>query len=129
MSEIKLFKIDKNELFRKLRRYVKKIADENVLLIVLIGSFARGDYTAFSDLDLVIIVKKDPRRPMDRIPDYLDPSLDIDVEPRVYTIDEIIKMALENRRIIKEIIEYGIILYGRSDLIEKIKKIYSSIRK
>ncbi|WP_245218405.1 nucleotidyltransferase domain-containing protein [Pyrobaculum islandicum] len=49
--------------------------------MVLIGSLARGDYTAFSDADVVIVLREDGRRPMDRIPDFLDSSFPIDLEP------------------------------------------------
>jgi len=38
----------------------------------LYGSLARGDATARSDADLLIVVDRDPRRPVDRIPEFLD---------------------------------------------------------
>jgi predicted nucleotidyltransferase len=37
----------------------------------LFGSLARGNATARSDADLLVVVDRDERRPMDRIPEFL----------------------------------------------------------
>jgi hypothetical protein len=37
----------------------------------LFGSLARGDATPRSDVDLLVVVDTDDRRPLDRIPDVL----------------------------------------------------------
>lgn len=37
----------------------------------LFGSLARGDATPRSDVDLLVVVDRDERRPLDRIPDVL----------------------------------------------------------
>jgi len=92
--------------------------------VVLIGSLARGDYTAYSDADVVIIIRESRLNPVDRIVEYLDPTLPIDLEPRVYTVEEIIRMAVERRRIVKEIIEYGRILGGDERIIDDLKRIH-----
>jgi predicted nucleotidyltransferase len=42
-----------------------------VLEVWLFGSLARGDATARSDADLLIVVDHDDRRPMDRAPEFL----------------------------------------------------------
>lgn len=64
MSEIKLFRIDYDKVIERLKEFAKRKINENnnILAVVLIGSLARGDYTAFSDADLVVIVKEDHRR-------------------------------------------------------------------
>jgi len=43
------------EISKKLR---KKFGD-NIVKIILFGSYARGDYSAESDIDLLLIVKDD----------------------------------------------------------------------
>jgi hypothetical protein len=48
--------------------------------------------------------------------------LPIEIEPRVYTTNELLKMAKEKRKIIKEIIEYGKLLAGDKKIIKAIKK-------
>ncbi|OYT37997.1 MAG: DNA polymerase III subunit beta [Desulfurococcales archaeon ex4484_58] len=113
---------------RELRNYAIEKIKRGVLAIILIGSLARGDYTAFSDADLVVIVRDDRRRPIDRLTEYIDPTLSIDLEPRVYTYNEILRMACRKDKLIEEIIEYGILLAGKRSIIEEIKKYYEKCR-
>ena len=90
--------------------------------MILIGSLARGDYTAFSDADLIIVVERSEKRFVDRSLDFMDPSLSVDVEPRVYTLDEIIEMSKQGRKLIGEILEYGKLLAGEKRIIEIISE-------
>jgi predicted nucleotidyltransferase len=63
--------------------------EKRAVAVILIGSLNRGDYTAFSDADIVIVVRNDyPEKFLDRVTDFTDPTLPIDVEPRVYTENE-----------------------------------------
>jgi len=96
LSEIKLFRIDYDRVIEKLKEFAKRKINENnnILAIILVGSLARGDYTAFSDADLVVVVKEDDRRFLDRITEFIDPTLGIDVDPMVYTLSEIKEMAV-----------------------------------
>ncbi|MEM3944195.1 MAG: hypothetical protein QXJ59_08930 [Thermofilaceae archaeon] len=41
------------------------------------------------------------------LPDFIDPSLPLDVEPRDYTTEEFLKMAEEGRGVVSEILAYG----------------------
>jgi HEPN domain-containing protein len=118
----KVFKLDYEEILGRLREYAKRKLSDNVLAILLIGSLARGDYTAFSDADIVVIVKSDVRRFIDRIPEYIDTDLGIDIDPRVYTLDEILKMCRERRKLIKEIIDYGILLAGDQRILDRLRE-------
>jgi len=126
LSEVKVFKLERDEVLRRLRAYAEKKLGGNVLAIVLIGSLARGDYTAFSDADLVVIVESDPRRPMDRALDFIDPSLGVDVEPRVYTLEEIFTMCRQRRLLVKEVLEHGLLLAGDPKLLERLRECYES---
>ncbi len=121
MSEIKLFRIDYDKVIERLKEFAKRKINENnnILAIVLIGSLARGDYTAFSDADLVVIVKEDHRRFLDRITEFIDPTLGIDIDPMVYTLSEIKEMSKRNSRLVKEIKEYGILLAGDKRILEE----------
>ncbi|MET1159353.1 MAG: nucleotidyltransferase domain-containing protein [Thermoprotei archaeon] len=122
-AEIRLHKLDIEKVMNSLRNYARKAVEKGAIAVVLIGSLARGDYTAYSDADVVIIIPRSDKNPIDRIPDYMDPALPIDLEPRVYTIDEIIRMAREKRRIIHEITSYGKLLAGDKDFIEYLKRL------
>jgi len=112
LSEVRFSRINYEEVTRKLREYAGKAVAKGALAVILIGSLARGDYTARSDADVVVIVESDSRRPIDRIADYIDPTMPIDVEPRVYTLDEVRRMARRKAGIVREILEVGVLLAG-----------------
>jgi len=94
-----------------IRRGALRAVERGALAVVLIGSLARGDYTAFSDADVVVVVAEDERRPVDRVADFLDPTLPVDVEPRVYTVEELRAMAARGSRIVEKI-KRGVVLAG-----------------
>ena len=107
----RLFKLDVGRVMDELRRYARRAVERGALAVVLIGSLARGDYTAFSDADVVVIVAGDGRRFIDRIADFIDPELPVDVEPRVYTVEELRALAASGSRIVEEI-RRGVVLAG-----------------
>jgi predicted nucleotidyltransferase len=121
LSDVKVFRLDRDAVLKRLREYASSKANENMLAIVLIGSLAKGDHTAFSDADIVVIVREDLRRIIDRSANYIETKLGIDVEPRVYTLEEIMKMCRERRRIIEEIVRHGILLAGDPGVVEMLK--------
>ncbi|MCU0514367.1 MAG: nucleotidyltransferase domain-containing protein [Anaerolineae bacterium] len=43
-----------------LQQLVQQLDDDNTMAIILAGSYARGEFTAFSDVDLICYVKKLP---------------------------------------------------------------------
>jgi predicted nucleotidyltransferase len=107
----------------RLREYAEKAVAKGVKAVILIGSLARGDYTAYSDADVLIIFDDAPKNPMDRIKEFIDPTLPVEVQPRVYTTSELLTMAGEKRRIIREAVEYGKLLAGDEEIISTIGKI------
>ena len=120
---IKLFKLDYNGIMEKLKGYAERILRRGARTVILIGSLAKRNYTAFSDADVVIICDNVPRNPIDRIKDFIDPSLPIDIDPKVYTSKEFMEMARQGKKIIKEIVEHGIILGGDRGIVEKARKL------
>ena len=122
-AKIKSFKLNYQETIKKLKEYAEKALQKQAKTVILIGSLARGDYTAYSDADIIIISDNVPKRPIDRITEYIDPTLPIDIQPIVYTTQEILKMAKQKRKIIKEIITHGKILAGNKQIINKLKQL------
>jgi len=122
-AEVKFFSLNYNQVLKELRGYAKKCIDKGAKAVILIGSLARKDYTAFSDADIIVISDNVPPRPIDRIGEFIDPALPIDIEPRIYTSKEILMMAKKKSRIIKEIIEHGILLSGDEKIIEGLREI------
>jgi len=121
LSEVRFSRINYEEVMRRLREYAEKAVARGALAVILIGSLARGDYTARSDADVVVIVESDSRRPIDRIADYIDPTMPIDVEPRVYTLDEVRGMARRKARIVREILEVGVLLAGNPRVLDYLR--------
>lgn len=91
-GSVKTFWLDKDYVRRQLDRAVEGLAaDSNVLKIILFGSFAEGRAVPGSDLDILIILRSDPRRFVERIQHYLDSfseiGIGVDVFP--YAVDEL----------------------------------------
>ena len=87
-SAAKTFEINYPFIFEKLTEYGNNSIKKGSLLTILIGSLARGDYTPFSDAD-VIIITDSTRSEIE----FMDPYMPIDIEPRVFTINRIYEMA------------------------------------
>ncbi|MGC8943613.1 MAG: nucleotidyltransferase domain-containing protein, partial [Caldisericia bacterium] len=93
---------------KKIVEKIKNDEKENLVDIILFGSLAKGDYTGFSDVDIVIILKNSELNFIKRIQKYLKYFyLDIPVDLFVYTLPEFKKMRKENNYFIKEIIDNG----------------------
>ena len=121
--EVRFFKLDYDAVLEHLKSYAKKVVSRGAKAVVLIGSLARGDYTAFSDADIIVISDNVPEKPMERLRDFIDPTLPVDVEPRVYTMKEFLKMAKEGRKVVKDVVKYGILLAGDGRVIDEAKKV------
>lgn len=81
--------------------------------IILFGSFSRGDFHNWSDIDL-IIVGDFKERFFDRIGLVLDEHKGTyAIEPLVYTEEEFTRMRKEKRPFIQEILKNGIVLYQK----------------
>ena len=122
-AEIRLFKMDYEKIVRELEKYAERSLEEKAEAVFLIGSLVKGNYTAFSDSDVIIVTEKASRNPVERLLKYMDPTLPIDLQVRVHTYDELKRMAFEGRRIIRGIIDYGEVLAGSSYIIEELKSI------
>ncbi len=118
--------------YSSLENYVKTLMKEKgdrVESIVLFGSMAKGNYTKFSDYDLLIIVSRESLSFKDRLYEY---SLYSDgwVEPFTYTKEEVEKMFREFNPLILDALKDGIIIYDKTgfwkDLKKKFNKLLSS---
>lgn len=83
--------LDKEQALKEVKQAAQNLVarDPRVLAVGLFGSLARGDAGAWSDADVLILLREHPmRRWFDRIPEYLDAfasvSLPVDVFPYTY---------------------------------------------
>ncbi|MBI5410606.1 MAG: nucleotidyltransferase domain-containing protein [Nitrospirae bacterium] len=93
MAGVKTTFLDVDPLIAKLRDRTQDLLAKEpaVLEVSLFGSFVKGNYCPGSDADLLVILKEDDRRFIDRIPAFLvwfsGVGVPVDVFP--YTVEEI----------------------------------------
>ena len=121
-----MFRLDYPAVMSALRRYAREALAKGARAVILIGSLARGDYTAFSDADVVVIDDSASGSQHDRILKYMEPRFPVDLEPRVYTTAEVLRMARNRSRIVEEIVRYGKLLAGDELVLEEVRKAYLS---
>jgi len=98
------FETELDHIIQSLRRYAPEKA-------ILFGSFARGDYHAGSDVDLLIV--KDIDQPFtERGADVLRacPSA-LALEPLVYTPAELQWMIQQDNPFIRQVLAEGVVIY------------------
>jgi len=101
-----------SEIVEKLKR------EYDPIKIILFGSYAYGNPTEDSDIDLFIL-KDSKKRGVERFVSVkkiiYNPNRKIPVSPIVYTPEELEKRLRMGDDFIKEILEKGVILYERRD--------------
>jgi len=101
----------------------------HLIAVILFGSRARGDYTPWSDYDILIIADFQSSY-LERLKEVLDILKDvkIPIEPHPYTLEEAIRMLKNGNPTIYDALDEGIILYETEEfmvlknLFEKLKK-------
>lgn len=81
--------MNRDEVRNRLRDWAQSLrADPEVLSVVLFGSFARGDCTAASDADVLVILRNSPCRFEERLLRYHPTGLGLSVDVFPYTLAE-----------------------------------------
>jgi len=93
---------------------VSEILEE--ITAILYGSYARGDFNEWSDIDVLIIAKELPQNPLERL-NLIDACIKRypRVEPILITVSEFIRMRHKNLAIL-EALEKGIKLIDRLNI-------------
>ena len=73
-------KNDVKLILNELINSYKEAYGKNLVKIYLFGSYARGDYTEFSDLNIAAIVKADRRNVQDNLKKVWDKTDDLELE-------------------------------------------------
>lgn len=104
-----------SEVNTQLELLVERIvAAVNPVRVILFGSFARGDYTAMSDLDVCIILAEadewfERQSRFRRLVDLPD----VELEPHIYTVEEYAKMLEQENPLALRIRSEGKVLYEK----------------
>jgi predicted nucleotidyltransferase len=95
-----------------IRRVAEWVRELNFpLTAVLIGSYARGDFNVWSDVDVLIVSDSFPARPLDRLK-MVDPPEGVEVIP--LTTADFHRLRRKKNLLVTEAEKYGIVL--RDDL-------------
>lgn len=85
--------------------------------VILFGSYAYGNQTEDSDIDLLIIKNTDKKRRVDRFVEVkqiiFNPEFNIPVSPLVLTVDEVKGRIESGDDFIEEILTKGKVLYEK----------------
>jgi predicted nucleotidyltransferase len=104
----RFFRLDKPKIGHALQRYTDGLAeDPRVLGVVLFGSLARGDATAMSDADVLIILSDHPDPFHVRAPAFLRPGIGIAMDVFPYTLEEALQALREGQGILPLAIREG----------------------
>ncbi len=108
-SSVRIFypKFDRKELIQKLKKKIEDLAKEiSLSLVVLFGSYAHGNYTVGSDIDLLVVYKgKERKGVFATVKKTLSISL---LEPHVYSENEYETL----RSVIAPMIAKGVVLFS-----------------
>ena len=125
---IRFLKIDYDEVINYLKDYAKDVLRKGGKLTILYGSLARGDYTATSDADILIISDKfKDVRMIDRVLDFIDPRSPIDIEPKVLTTEEFKTLIKKKDRFALEVLREGVVLAGDLKLYERLRSLADEV--
>jgi len=94
----------------KIEEKFKKL-DENLISLILYGSYAKGEYDERSDVDLIIISSKFKKHFLPLI-QYMERFLNREVSLEVFNIPKWLKIKRENPTFYKEIVNSYILLTG-----------------
>jgi predicted nucleotidyltransferase len=117
------FRVDQERIERALRAYVQALAgDPDVLAIILFGSLARGEATARSDADLLLILARSSKPFQARLPDYLRNGIGIPMDVFPYTLAEAKHMLSEGDGVVSVALKEGVWLLDRAQVRERMKE-------
>lgn len=107
MSSVRVFypKYNTQTIVKALGEKIESLKDAlPVKLVVLFGSYARGNYTVASDIDLLVVYKGEPRKDAFSI---VKKIIDLpELEPHVYTESE-----YTQTEVIQSMIKTGKVIY------------------
>ncbi len=111
-----------------LRNIYEKYRDLRPKLIILFGSYARGDYTNESDIDILVVsdhIPKDPRLAFQKLYDPEEPK----IIPIGMNTEVFLSKVKKGEPFILEIIEDGKVLYKDEEFYNYVLKLYGEVRR
>ncbi len=122
---VRVWTIDREAILNRLRTWAQALAaDGNIAAVILFGSLARGDCTAQSDADVVVLLYQDDRPFHERLlngsPD--DIGLGVDVFP--YTLAEARRSVAEGWGVMRPALADGVVLFERDRVLDGLRSVH-----
>jgi hypothetical protein len=112
---IKVFRVNRDQVLARLRDWAQSLRSRpEVLGVVLFGSFARGDCTAASDADLLVLLRDSPLSFDERGALYRPTGLGVGVDVFPYTLDEARQSLKQGWGVVPIALSEGQTLYSAS---------------
>ncbi len=91
-GSVTVFSLDKKLIEEAIGKFVDELSKrEEVLKVVIFGSWVRGEAGVGSDVDFLIVLKESNLPFLDRIPIYTPSSFPVDTDVFPYTLEELKK--------------------------------------
>jgi predicted nucleotidyltransferase len=120
---VRVWTIDRESTLLRLERWAKQLqADESLLAVILFGSFARGDCTAQSDADVVVLLRECNRPFRERIPLFAPDDVGVGVDVFPYTLAEAQRSVAEGWGVMRPALAEGRVLFARSSVLDELRR-------
>jgi len=99
LGSVKITSVDYEKLIKHLQEAAERIKKDNTVVksVILFGSFARGNYTPFSDIDILVEVEQSDKPFLERRDEFVDYfEVPFDVNILVYTSEELDRLTAQN---------------------------------
>jgi len=108
------------EVVNSLKKLISQKSDTlKPKLVILYGSFVRGDWHQGSDLDVLLISDSVPTNFKDRWDLFYDMVMGFPIEPHIYTTKEFEEMLTHGRMTVLDALTEGETLYADDEYLKK----------
>ena len=119
LSSVRVFSLNKEKILIQLKKKISDFTKDRpeIKKVILFGSLVKGNYTPFSDADIIIVLYDNAEvsaKIRDRIPDYYIDDMPIPTDVFPYKEKELEKKISEGSFFIKDAINKGQILFSRN---------------
>ncbi len=124
----RFFRLDREKIQENIRAYARQLAeDPEVLAVVLFGSLARGEATAMSDADVLILLRDSLRPFHERMPDFLRSGVGISLDVFPYTLSEAAQAVREGWGVVAIALQEGVWLVDKERVKEQLLAILRTV--
>ncbi len=109
--------LERERALKKAAEFAECVAKvfKGKLKVVVYGSYARGDFNAWSDIDVLVLTSDElPKSPIERLT-KIERCLAMhpEIEPIILTFNEYKKLVKKRNPIAEDVEKYGIVVYER----------------